>query len=178
MSESVRWYVPCGCDGHGDHLACQPGCADFGCVHPVGVEVSANTEADANALADKPLPAPLLRLIKTGKIHKITIGPADPGSSAEAPMHDIPVSPDMPRPTPIPFTDEQLRAIYERIERIDRHFAGCCAFQQDTCRWATEYNELYGRLHLAGLPRVRTPIDRRGFEPCASDNPCDHCDED
>ena len=78
-------------------------------------------------------------------------------------MTDIPVSPDMTS-TPIPFTDTELRAIYARIELIDKHFDACCAFQLDQCWFASEYNDLYGRLHMAGLPEVRTPIDRSGFD--------------
>jgi len=47
----TRWYVPCGCDQHGDHLGCDQSCKEYGggCQHPLGVEVSAATEAEANA---------------------------------------------------------------------------------------------------------------------------------
>lgn len=49
------WAVPCGCDCHGDHLACTEQCMDWGCVHPVGVQVLAMTEAEAVARSGEPL---------------------------------------------------------------------------------------------------------------------------
>ena len=54
--ETGRWYVACGCDYHGDHLGCVDGCTELGCVHPVGVEVSASTEAEAAARRGLPVP--------------------------------------------------------------------------------------------------------------------------
>lgn len=78
-------------------------------------------------------------------------------------MTDIPVSPDMTS-TPVPFADTELRAIYARIELIDKHFDACCAFQMDECHYASEYNSLYERLYSAGLPSVSGPISRQRFE--------------
>lgn len=78
------------------------------------------------------------------------------------PDDDI-VAPEIPD-AKIPFTDEQLRVIWARIELIDQHFARCCAFQMDRCHHGDEYNELYGRLHLAGVPQWKTPFDRDEFE--------------
>jgi hypothetical protein len=34
------WYVPCGCDTHGDHLGCRKICRDLGCSHPLKVDVA------------------------------------------------------------------------------------------------------------------------------------------
>ncbi len=69
-------------------------------------------------------------------------------------MTDIPVSPPMTH-APIPYTRAQL---------TEQHFDACCAFQQDSCHWADEYNDLYGRLEMAGLPAVITPANRAKFE--------------
>lgn len=45
-----RWYVSCGCDSHGDHLGCTPGCIALGgCRHVLGVDYSAATEAEADS---------------------------------------------------------------------------------------------------------------------------------
>ena len=63
----------------------------------------------------------------------------------------------------IPFERVQLVAIWERIELIDKHFERCCAFQMDWCHYGDEYNELYGRLHLAGVEEWRTPWDAADF---------------
>lgn len=44
----MKWAVHCGCDYHGDHLACDERCDS--CVHPLGIdEVTAATEEEANA---------------------------------------------------------------------------------------------------------------------------------
>lgn len=50
MSEETRWYVPCGCYHHGDHLGCEASCKEHGggCQHPLGVEVTAPTEKEAD----------------------------------------------------------------------------------------------------------------------------------
>ncbi len=50
-SQNLGWYVPCGCDSHGDHAACGKSCAVWGCSHPLGVEVTAPTEALADEWA-------------------------------------------------------------------------------------------------------------------------------
>lgn len=78
-------------------------------------------------------------------------------------MSQVPIGPDMTA-TPIPFTEEQLRAIYARIQLINRHFDACCAFQQDGCRYGDEFNELYGRLHMAGLPEYQDVDEPADFE--------------
>ncbi len=78
-------------------------------------------------------------------------------------MREIPIGPDMTA-EPIPFTEEQLRAIYARIRLIDRHFDGCCAFQQEGCHYGDEYDELHGRLHLAGLPEHQDIAGSEDFE--------------
>ena len=62
------------------------------------------------------------------------------------------------------FTDEQLRAIYDRIELIDQHFEKCCGFHHDLCRYGEEFDELYKRLILAGMPDHKTPCNRSYFE--------------
>jgi len=49
------WAVACGCDHHGDHLGCTRRCENDGCGHPVGVEVIAMTEAEADARSGVPL---------------------------------------------------------------------------------------------------------------------------
>lgn len=60
------WAVACGCDHHGDHLACTARCRDDGCGHPVGVEVIAMTEAEADARSGEPLADtdPVMRVTK------------------------------------------------------------------------------------------------------------------
>lgn len=78
-------------------------------------------------------------------------------------MADDIVPPEIPD-AKIPFTDEQLRAIYARIELIDQHFDRCCAFDRDQCHYGAEHDELYGRLKLAGVPDHMTPFDRAEFE--------------
>ena len=57
-TKAVRWVVSCGCDAHGDHLACQANpCHQFrGCVHPIGEEITAATETEADARAGLPVP--------------------------------------------------------------------------------------------------------------------------
>lgn len=65
----------------------------------------------------------------------------------------------------VPFTVAELRAIYARIELINQHFAACCAFSQyETCKYEAEYNGLYDRLRMAGLPEEKCPIDPEPFE--------------
>lgn len=49
------WAVACGCDGHGDHFACTEQCENWGCAHPVGVQVVAMTEEEADARSGEPL---------------------------------------------------------------------------------------------------------------------------
>lgn len=49
------WAVSCGCDGHGDHMACTKECRNWGCVHPKRVEVVAMTEVEADARSGEPL---------------------------------------------------------------------------------------------------------------------------
>lgn len=56
----MNWYVSCGCPGHGDHLGCSKGCVDHGCAHPLGLDIAVPTEAEADALSDKPLPAEIV----------------------------------------------------------------------------------------------------------------------
>lgn len=80
----------------------------------------------------------------------------------EPTTNDI-VGPDIP-PAMIPFTDEQLRAIWARIQLIDQHFERCCAFQRDGCHYGDESDELYGRLHMAGVEQWKTPFDNDEFE--------------
>lgn len=42
------WYVPCGCEHHGDHLGCDNSCKEYGggCQHPLGVVVTSSDEED------------------------------------------------------------------------------------------------------------------------------------
>lgn len=47
-ADGERWYVPCGCDHHGDHLGCVGGCAETGCQHRIGEEFTAPTEHAAD----------------------------------------------------------------------------------------------------------------------------------
>lgn len=56
----VRWAVPCGCDAHGDHGACErnPCHKYLGCVHPIGMEITSATEEEADARARQPVPTP------------------------------------------------------------------------------------------------------------------------
>lgn len=77
-------------------------------------------------------------------------------------MDDI-VGPSIPE-MKMYFTEKQLRQIWVRIQLIEQHFAKCCAFQMDRCHYADEYNEMYGRLHMAGLERWKTPFDNNEFE--------------
>lgn len=79
-------------------------------------------------------------------------------------MREPPISPDMSTHKPIPFTKDQLRAIWERIEKYNAHFEACCAFQKDGCHYEDDYNELYGFLILAGVESWKTPFDREAFE--------------
>lgn len=45
------WYVPCGCDLHGDHAACERDCRLSGqCLHPRGVQVSVQKMTPSGAV--------------------------------------------------------------------------------------------------------------------------------
>lgn len=57
QTEPVRWAVGCGCDGHGDHMGCRKSCRNWGCAHPVGMEITVATEAEADvASGQRPTP--------------------------------------------------------------------------------------------------------------------------
>jgi len=51
-----HWAVSCGCDTHGDHMACRESCAEYlGCNHPRRVEVTADTLDLADKWSDVPV---------------------------------------------------------------------------------------------------------------------------
>lgn len=77
-AELGPWSVSCGCDGHGDHLGCDAGCVDYGCAHPLGVEVTDPNEDAAFARGGVPLDERVLaRLRRTGR--HVIVTPTDGG---------------------------------------------------------------------------------------------------
>lgn len=69
-----------------------------------------------------------------------------------------------PGPSPIKFSEEQLRQIWARIREIDGHFEDCCAFQLSKCAYSEEFNQLYKVFHLAGASPAETPFTPEKFE--------------
>lgn len=84
-----------------------------------------------------------------------------------------PIIPPTPQPLdggtlaadpPLAFlTDDQLRAVYARVEAVEAHMAACCGTVRfgGRCRYEDDHERLQDVFKLAGAPDERTPLASR-----------------